>query len=94
MLINEKVDFTKTRNIFIAASILVAGIGGLNIIIPAGEQNITITGTAVAMILGILLNLILKEKKEDKACPECTECAECPETETAEPATETEKTEE
>ncbi|MBQ7879603.1 MAG: hypothetical protein IJ317_03030, partial [Clostridia bacterium] len=78
------------------ASILVAGIGGLNIVIPAGDQSITITGTAVAMILGILLNLILKEKKEDKACPECTECAECPETETAEPvapAEETEKTE-
>ena len=83
MLINEKVDFTKSRNIFIAATILVAGIGGLNIVIPAGEQSITITGTAVAMILGILLNLILKEKKEP--APETVE------TETVEPAEKTEE---
>ena len=65
MLINEQVDFTKSRNIFIAAAILVAGIGGLNISFNLAGQAVTITSTAVAMILGILLNIILKEKKEE-----------------------------
>lgn len=65
MLINEKVDLNETRNIFIAAAILVSGIGGLtlrfgNPISPV----IQITSTAVAMIIGITLNFILKESKE------------------------------
>ena len=62
MLINNKIDFGKTKNIFVASVILVAGIGGLNITVG----SITITSTAVAMILGILLNIILKDKDADK----------------------------
>ncbi|MBO7297678.1 MAG: hypothetical protein J6U60_01370 [Clostridia bacterium] len=65
MLINERVDFNKARNIFIAAAILVAGIGGLSIQFKIAGQAVTITSTAVAMILGIVLNVILKEKKEE-----------------------------
>ena len=65
MLINEKVDFGKTRNIFIAAAILVAGIGGLTIKFTVAGEMVQITSTAVAMVLGIVLNLILKEKKEE-----------------------------
>ena len=64
MLINEQVDFTKARNIFIAAAILVAGIGGLSISFTIAGQMVKITSTAVAMLLGIFLNFILKEKKE------------------------------
>lgn len=66
MLINEQVDFTKSRNIFIAAAILVAGIGGLSISFTIAGQAVTITSTAVAMVLGILLNIILKEKKTEE----------------------------
>lgn len=73
MLINEKVDFTKSRNIFIAAAILVAGIGGLSISFKIAGQAVTITSTAVAMILGIVLNIVLKEKKEEKAEDTATE---------------------
>ena len=66
MLMNKKVDFNTTRNIFIASAILVAGIGGLafkfgNPLAP----TIQITSTAVAMILGIVLNFALKEKKSN-----------------------------
>lgn len=68
MIINKKVDFNETRNIFIASAILVAGIGGLtlkfgNPLVP----TIQITSTAVAMILGIVLNLLLKEDKKTEA---------------------------
>ncbi len=62
MLINEKVDFTKARNIFIAAAILVAGIGGLSIKFTIAGQAVQVTSTAVAMILGIVLNIVLKDK--------------------------------
>ena len=59
MLINNKVDFGNTKNIFVASVILVAGIGGLVINI----SGVKITATAVAMILGIILNIILKDKE-------------------------------
>ncbi len=61
MLIKEKIDFGKTRNIVIASVILVAGIGGLALGFGgvAGGNIITISATAVAMFLGIIMNLIL-----------------------------------
>lgn len=58
MLIQEKVDFGRTRNIIIASVILVSGIGGLTL----SFGSATLTSTAISMILGILFNLILKEK--------------------------------
>lgn len=64
MLISEKIDFNNSKNIFIASAILVAGIGGLTLKFgPANNPYITITSVAVAMILGIILNLVLKEDK-------------------------------
>ena len=62
MLIANKINFGNTKNIFVASVILVAGIGGLKFSFGA----MTITSTAVAMILGIVLNLILKDKDADK----------------------------
>ena len=67
MLIKEKIDLTNTKNIFIASVILVSGIGGL--IFKFGNPDkpaITITSIAVAMFLGIILNLVLVEKKDKK----------------------------
>ncbi len=63
MLIQEKIDFSKTKNIFIASAILVIGIGGLALKFgDASNPAITITSIAVSMIVGIALNLVLKEK--------------------------------
>ena len=67
MLINEKVDLNDTKNLFIASTILVLGIGGLtfkfgNPLAPV----IQITSTAVAMIVGIILNFALRlDRKKD-----------------------------
>lgn len=66
MLIKEKIDFNSQNNIFIASAILVSGIGGLAF--KFGDPSspvITITSVAVAMILGIVLNVILVDKKEN-----------------------------
>ena len=67
MLINEKVDFSDNKNIFVASTILIAGIGGLTIQFGNPlNPTIKITSIAVAMILGIFLNGILSIKKKNK----------------------------
>ena len=76
MLINEKVDFGKARNIFIAAAILVAGIGGLSIQFKIAGQAVQITSTAVAMVVGIILNIVLKDKDAKTETVETEEVAE------------------
>ena len=66
MIVNKKVDLNVTRNIFIAAAILVAGIGGLTLKFgDVANPTIQITSTAVAMILGIVLNFVLPESKKN-----------------------------
>ncbi len=73
MLIKEKIDLTNQKNIFIASAILVSGIGGLTL--KFGNPStpvITITSVAVAMILGIILNVILVDKKDKTPVTETT----------------------
>ena len=65
MLINERVDMGKTKNIFVASVILVAGIGGLAFKFAFPDVTLKITSVAVAMILGIVMNAILRDKKEE-----------------------------
>ncbi|MDY6141220.1 MAG: solute carrier family 23 protein, partial [Bacilli bacterium] len=65
MLIKEKVDFNKTKNIIVASVILVSGIGGLTFVFGSGNSAITVTSTAVSMLLGIFFNLILKDEEKD-----------------------------
>ncbi len=57
----QPVDLNKNRNLFVASAILIAGIGGLAL----NFGKITITAVATALILGIILNLILKGEKEE-----------------------------
>ena len=67
ILIKDKIDFSKSKNIIIASVILVVGIGGLALKFgPASDPVIEITKIAVAMILGIILNLILRDKKKEE----------------------------
>ena len=64
-VVENRVDFTKGRNVIIAALILVLSIG-INytgsIVIPCGGFQISLGGLAVASITGILLNAILPGK--------------------------------
>ena len=57
VMIDEQLDFSKTRNLIIASSMLVIGIGGAVLDIGA----IVISGTALSAVIGILLNLILPD---------------------------------
>lgn len=71
MLVSEKIDFNKSKNILVTSLILVTGIGGLTLKFGNPDApSIQITSIAVAMILGILLNAVLHDKKETKAYKE------------------------
>lgn len=56
ILIDAQVDFSKQRNLIIASAMLVIGLGGA--IFPLGGSA-TLSGTALAAIVGVLLNLVL-----------------------------------
>ena len=67
-LVENKVDFTKSRNVIIAALILVLSIG-INystagaITFSIGSVNISFSGLAVGALTGIILNAIFPEEK-------------------------------
>ena len=55
VLIKERVDFAQMRNLIIASAMLVLGLGGA--ILKLGP--VTLSGTALSAMTGIILNLIL-----------------------------------
>ena len=59
-IVENRVDFTNSRNLIIAAVILVCGLGfsgGLTF--SVGGTSVTLTSLAIAAIAGIILNAIL-----------------------------------
>ena len=58
ILINAKLDFSHSRNLLIAAVILVMGIGIDNLPIYGD----TISGLAIAAIAGVIMNKVLPEE--------------------------------
>jgi uracil permease len=59
-IVENHVDFTKSRNLIIAAVILVSGLGFSDgITFTIGGASVTLTALAIAAIAGIVLNAIL-----------------------------------
>lgn len=56
VLVDNNIDFSKQRNLIIASAMLVIGLGGA--ILPLGNI-VTLSGTALSAIVGIVLNLML-----------------------------------
>lgn len=67
IFVEDKIDFSKKRNLIIASVIIVLGIGGGGIKFPFAGSEIEIAGVALATLVGIILNLVLPEgsKAED-----------------------------
>lgn len=66
-IVENKVDFTKSRNLIIAALILVCALGiqykaTPGVAFSIGDADINLSGIAVAAIVGIVLNAILPGK--------------------------------
>ena len=58
----QPVDLNENKNLFVAAVILIAGIGGFTLTFG----KVTLTEVACALILGIIVNLLVSCKKEAK----------------------------
>jgi uracil permease len=59
-VVENKVDFTKSRNLIVAAVILVSGLGFSNgITFTVFGTSVTLTSLAIAALLGIVLNAVL-----------------------------------
>ena len=57
----QKVDLNASKNLFVVASILIPGIGGLSV----SFGKVTLTTVACALILGILANVMLSKAKDE-----------------------------
>ncbi len=67
VIVQNNIDFDDIRNVVIASTMLVLGLGGAVISISTGDVNVSISGMSLAAVIGILLNLLLpKTKKENK----------------------------
>ncbi len=69
-IVENKVDFSKTRNVIIAAIILVLSIGitysaAGAISFPVGKITISLSGLAVGALVGIIMNAVLPGKDYD-----------------------------
>lgn len=77
VLIENRTDFNKTKNVVIASAMLVLGLGGAAISFVRGNFSLSISGMSLAAIIGILLNLLLPNEKEDKTSTECNCSDDC-----------------
>lgn len=62
IIVENKIDFNLKRNLMIASSVLVIGIGNAYLQVGEGNDIIQFSGVAIATVLGIFLNLVLPEK--------------------------------
>ncbi len=58
-LIDNQVDFNKQRNLIIASAMMVLGLGGA--VLPLTELA-SLSGTAIAALVGVILNLVLPKE--------------------------------
>lgn len=58
-LVDAQVDFSKQRNLIIASAMLVVGLGGA---VLQMSSLVTLSGTALAALVGVILNLILPKE--------------------------------
>ena len=65
ILIHNHVDFTNTKNVVVAATMLVLGLGGATLSIAYGNLSLAISGMSLAAIIGIILNLCIPEEKHE-----------------------------
>ena len=56
----QKTDLNIQKNLVIVSTVLSLGISGLVV----GGTTISLSATGLALVVGIILNLVLKEKEE------------------------------
>lgn len=66
ILVDNQVDFGNIRNVVIAATMLVLGLGGAVISFTYGNFCLSISEMSLAAIVGILLNILLPNEKSEE----------------------------
>ena len=66
VLIKNQVNFEEPKNVIVASSMLVLGLGGAAVSIVSGDLSLTISGMSLAAIIGILLNCLLRAEQSEK----------------------------
>ena len=64
ILIQNNVDFSNTKNVVVASTMLVLGLGGAAISIITKNISVSISGMSLSAIVGILLNVLIPEEKK------------------------------
>ncbi|ELL44296.1 uracil-xanthine permease family protein [Spiroplasma melliferum] len=65
VLINNQIDYTNMKNVFVTAIMLVLGLGGAIFNFNLGTGNLQFTGVALAAFAGIFLNLLLPDHQNN-----------------------------
>ncbi len=65
VLIKNQVNFEENKNVVVASSMLVIGLGGAAVSIIHGDLSLTISGMSLAAIVGIILNLLIRSEEEE-----------------------------
>ena len=73
VLTDARVDFTQSRNLIVAALILVFGLGVSGLDSPIQIGDVSVSGLALAAVVGVIANLILPKAIDE---PEYEEAAE------------------
>ena len=60
-VVENRVDFSRPKNMVIASAILILGVGGATFKFPGG---VTLGGMAIAAIAGIILNMVLPNNRD------------------------------
>ncbi len=62
-IVKAGVNYDDNRNLIICSTILTCGIGGATLSVVMGSNTFVLSGTAFAVVIGIILNLVLPTKK-------------------------------
>jgi uracil permease len=64
VLIKSKLNLGNMKNLIVVATMLVIGLGGAVVSIRLGTVVFTLTGMSLAVLIGIVLNLVFPDEKE------------------------------
>ena len=66
VLVKNQINFENIRNVIVASTMLVLGLGGAILTLETGDVSVSITGMSLAAIVGILLNLLLPKVEDEE----------------------------
>ena len=64
VLIKNQVNFELSKNVIVASSMLVLGLGGAAISLITKNISVSLSGMSLAAVVGILLNLLIRERED------------------------------